>query len=61
MRGTEAFAGFIKRLCLSDEFEGFKVINRVVKPEGANCWAIVVFSNHQNVENGLMHGLIILG
>ena len=49
MRGTEAFAGFIKRWCLSDEFEGFKVINHVVTPEGAICWAIQASSNHQNV------------
>ena len=28
---------------------GFKVINRVVNPEGANGWAILESANHQNI------------
>ena len=35
--------------CEGDEFDGFKVVNRVVNPEGANGWAIVESSNHQNI------------
>ncbi len=49
MQGAEAFAGFVEGGCEGDEFEGFKVINRVVNPEGANGWAIVESSNHQNI------------
>ena len=41
MQGAEAFAGFVEGGCEGDEFDGFKVINRVVNPEGANGWAIV--------------------
>ena len=49
MKGTEAFAGFIEGGCQGDEFEGFKVVNRVVNPEGANGWAILESSSHQNI------------
>ena len=49
MKGTEAFAGFIEGGCQVDEFEGFKVVNRVVNPEGANGWAILESSSHQNI------------
>ena len=48
-KGGDAFASFIEEGCQGDEFEGFKVINRVVNPEGANGWAIVEASNHQNI------------
>ena len=41
MQGAEAFAGFVEGGCDGDEFDGFKVLNRVVYPEGANGWAIV--------------------
>ena len=34
MKGTEVFGGFVGG-CQGDEFEGFKVVNRLVKPEGA--------------------------
>ena len=49
MQGAEAFAGFVEGGCEGDEFDGFKVLNRVVNPEGANGWAIVESSNHQNI------------
>ena len=32
MKGTEAFAGFVEGGCQGDEFEGFKVVNRVHAP-----------------------------
>ena len=34
---------------MKDEFDGFKVVNRVLNPEGANGWAIIESSNHQNL------------
>ena len=46
---AEAFAGFVEGGCEGDKFDGFKVVNRVVNPEGANGWAIVESSNHQNI------------
>ena len=49
MQGAEAFAGFVEGGCEGDEFDGFKVLNRVLNPEGANGWAIVESSNHQNI------------
>ena len=49
MQGAEAFAGFVEGGGEGDEFDGFKVLNRVVNPEGANGWAIVESSNHQNI------------
>ena len=30
MQGAEAFAGFVEGGCEGDEFDGFKVLNRVV-------------------------------
>ena len=32
MQGAEAFAGFVEGGCEGDEFDGFKVLNRVVNP-----------------------------
>ena len=49
MKVTEAFAFFVKGGCQGDEIEGFKVVNRVVNPEGANDWAILESSSHQNI------------
>ena len=49
MKGIEAFAGFVEGGCQGYEFDGFKVVNRVVNPEGANSWAIVESSNHRNI------------
>ena len=49
MKSTEAFAGFVEGGCQGDEFDGFKVVNRVVNPEGANGWAIVESANHKNI------------
>ena len=34
MQGAEAFAGFVEGGCEGDEFDGFKVVNRVVNPQG---------------------------
>jgi len=41
--------GFSVPAIAHNEFNGFKVVNRVVNPEGANGWAIVESSNHQNI------------
>ena len=49
MQGVEAFIGFVEGGCEGDEFDGFKVVNRVLNPEGANGWAIVESANHQNI------------
>ena len=49
MQGAEAFASFVEGGCEGDEFEGFKVVNRVLNPQGANGWAIIESSNHQNI------------
>ncbi len=32
IKGTEAFTGFVEGGCQRDEFDGFKVVNRVVNP-----------------------------
>ena len=49
MQGVEAFIGFVEGGCEGDKFDGFKVANRVLNPEGANGWAIVESANHQNI------------
>ena len=49
MQGAEVFAEYVEKGCEGDQFNGFKVVNRVVNPEGANGWAIVESSNHQNI------------
>ena len=61
MQGAEAFAGFVEGGCEGDDFDGFQVVNRVLNPEGANGWAIIESSNHQNIWNGVASGSIILG
>ena len=60
MQGAEVFAAFVEGGCEGDEFDGFKVVNRVVNPEGANGWAIIESVNHQNIWNGVITGSIIL-
>ena len=42
--------------CEGDQFNGFKVVNRVVNPEGANGWAIVESSTMRIFGNGVVHG-----
>ena len=32
MRWTEVFAGFVEGGCPGDEFDGFKIVNRVFNP-----------------------------
>ena len=60
MQGAEAFAGFVEGGCEGDEFDGFKVLNRVVNPEGANGWAIVESQTIRTFGNGVVSGSIIL-
>ena len=33
---AEVFAQYVESGCKSNKYEGFKVVNRVVNPEGAN-------------------------
>ena len=44
MQGAETFAGFVEGGCQGDEFDGFKVLNRVVNPEGANVLSLIHIS-----------------
>ena len=41
MKATKTFTDYVKEGSPYDSFEGFKVLNRVLNPQGANDWAIV--------------------
>jgi len=60
IQGAEAFAGFVEGGCEGDEFDGFKVVNRVVNPEGANGWAMLNLQTIRTFGNGVVSGSIIL-
>ena len=44
-----SFCYFVEGGCQVDEFQGFKVVNRVVNLEVDNGWAILESSSHQNI------------
>ncbi len=46
IKATKTFTDYVKEGFPYDSFEGFKVLNRVLNPQGANGWAIVQASDH---------------
>ena len=49
MKATKTFTDYVKEGSPYDSFEGFKVLNRVLNPQGANGWAIVQASDHSKI------------
>ena len=60
MKATKTFTDYVKEGSPYDSFEGFKVLNRVLNPQGANDWAIVHASEHSKNSSGVSLGVLAL-
>ena len=60
MKATKTFTDYVKEGSPYDSFEGFKVLNRVLNPQGANDWAIVQASYHSKNSIGVSLGVLAL-
>ena len=60
MKATKTFTDYEKEGSPYDSFEGFKVLNRVLNPQGANGWAIVQLLTIQKFGSGVSLGVLAL-
>ena len=60
IKATKTFTDYVKELSPYDSFKGFKVLNWVLNPQGANAWEIVQASDHSKFGSGVSLGVLAL-